>query len=110
MKGEGNGYYKNRERIIALLKNGECSICDKKGFKNIMGHVVRAHGINSTELKDELLLSRNSGFWSEEIKTEYSKRAKEKNYVSIYREILNAINAMKLARKKVNYVQAKPKL
>ena len=72
----------NRERIIALLKNGECFICGKKGFKNIMGHVVRAHGINSTELKDELLLSRNSGFWSEEIKTEYSKRAKEKNYVS----------------------------
>ena len=56
----------NRDRVIALLREGTCPICGKK-YANPLIHIAKMHGIPAKEFKDALLLRRNRGFASPEV-------------------------------------------
>jgi hypothetical protein len=68
----------NREKIIALLKEGTCPICGRKGFGNPLGHINRTHGISKNEVKDALMISHLCGFAGEKL-SQASRESAKKN-------------------------------
>jgi hypothetical protein len=82
----------NRDKIISLLKEGTCPICNKGKFKNPLQHIRQAHKINSIELKDLLLYPRSKGFAS----PDFSKKCKERNLTN------NSAQKMLEKRPKIN--------
>lgn len=69
----------NRDRIIALLREGICPICGKK-YANPLIHISKTHGIPAEEFKDTLLLRRNRGFASPEVSEKYRQVAIRSNH------------------------------
>lgn len=61
-KGVINTDQNERDRWIELLSSGTCPICNKIGFKKVLCHLALKHQVNTTELKDELLLARDYAF------------------------------------------------
>lgn len=55
-----------KEQFTKLLENGECPICGKAGYKNILLHIAQIHKILRNQLKDELLITRSKGFLAED--------------------------------------------
>jgi hypothetical protein len=68
----------NREKIIALLKEGTCPICGRKGFGNPLVHINRTHGMSKNEVKDALMISHLCGFAGEKL-SQTSRETAKKN-------------------------------
>lgn len=64
----------NKEKIVALIKQGICPVCNKS-FLVVLRHISRSHGIPARDLKDILLLSRRSSFISAEQSEKYRQIA-----------------------------------
>jgi len=56
----------DKSKTLKMLENGVCPFCLRKGFKKILVHISRIHGIPAKELKDNLMIPRNTGFCDEE--------------------------------------------
>lgn len=57
----------NKDKILALLREGICPICGKQ-FKMPLVHINHIHGIKKNELKDALMIGRQEGFTTPEIR------------------------------------------
>ena len=68
----------NREKIIALLREGVCPICGKK-FINPLNHISKKHGIPANELKDTILVGHLKSFSSPELSAKLSQAAISQN-------------------------------
>lgn len=75
----------NRDKIIALLREGTCPICGKKGFKIPLVHVARAHGISRTEIKSMILLGQRNGFLDPEYRKRKTEYAQKQNILSQFK-------------------------
>jgi hypothetical protein len=71
----------NRERIIALLKNGICPVCGRSGLKIPLIHVTRSHGIDRLEFKNMILLGQRNGFMDTEHRERKVEHCKKVNTV-----------------------------
>jgi hypothetical protein len=87
---------RNRDKIIAILQEGACPICGKKGFKRPLTHVSHVHGISHAQLKDAIMLGRHHGFIDAELLEKMRKIAVKKNLGS---------NLNRVPRSKINYTE-----
>jgi|GEM_PF-3335539 hypothetical protein len=71
----------NRVKVIALLAQGICPLCDKSRLE-ILRHISRSHGITAKEIKDTLLLPRNFSFIPEEQSEKYRQNAIKNDFKS----------------------------
>ena len=71
----------NREKIIAMLSQGICPICNKS-YLEPLRHISRSHGISAREIKDALLLPRSSSFIPQEQSEKYRQNAIEHDFKS----------------------------
>jgi hypothetical protein len=69
-----------KEQFLEYLSEGECPFCHRKGFKNIMIHVRKKHGITRNEICDEALISRRITFLDEDTKKKLSENAKKHGF------------------------------
>jgi hypothetical protein len=68
----------NRDKIIALLREGTCPICGKKGYRLPLQHITKKHGITASELKDRLLIGHgNSPFIPLDLRERWKEIGKE---------------------------------
>lgn len=97
----------NREKIIALLKEGTCPICGKEGIKNPLGHVSFVHKIPAKELKDRLLLGRTTNtFFAKENAQKQSNNAKRQGLRPVtYNRFKKHTD---LAKQKISFANSKP--
>lgn len=88
----------NRDKIIALLREGTCPICGKR-YKMPLQHISKTHGIPKNDLKDILLISHRAGFATPEFSQKVGEtirrtkpwlkdavRNKDSKYTPVYKE------------------------
>lgn len=96
----------NREKIIALLKEGTCPICGQRGFMNPLGHISKAHKLPSKELKDKLLLGYiKNTFYSRDSSKKQSRNAVVKNTYKLLGSKFK--EHTQLAKKKISLANSK---
>ncbi len=71
----------NKEKIIALLREGICPICGNK-YKNPLCHLNKKHGIPKKQLKDTLLIKQKSSFVAPYLSEKLRETAIKHNLVS----------------------------
>jgi hypothetical protein len=57
----------NRDKIIALLREGTCPICNRKRLASPLAHIAKTHGIPHKEFKDAIGIALKYGFASSEL-------------------------------------------
>lgn len=70
----------NKNKIIALLREGICPICGKKGFSVPLSHVNRVHGIDRVELKQSIGIGLHHTFTTVECHEALSTSAKRNKH------------------------------
>ena len=46
------GEYVSRDEAIALMRDGECPMCGKKGWRSVALHCSLAHDLDKRQLRD----------------------------------------------------------
>lgn len=95
----------NRDRIIALLREGTCPICGKKGLKNPLIHVHHQHGLDRKGLKDIIMLRRSFNFTSAETKEKQKKAALKNNAVDNLRGKQHPQKHDTIEKEKMSYIK-----
>lgn len=72
----------NKEKILSYLNVGECPICHKNGYKAILTHISRSHGISHREIKDILLIPVSKSFIPEDLKEKHSCATKNNGTIN----------------------------
>ena len=71
----------NKDKIIALLREGVCPLCNKSHVEPLK-HLSRTHKMLAKEIKDALLLPRDYSFTTEELSERYRQNAIKHNFKS----------------------------
>lgn len=84
----------NRDKIIALLREGVCPICGKI-FKSPVTHISVIHGMSRFELKGKLMIGQRHGFASPELSEKYRKLAIKHNTSEVLKLSQSGLNKIK---------------